>query len=98
MKKSDENALESIARNRFHDASYIGTDGEGGDHFWSMYHQAVVVIDGDDVETYELADTPFLTLGEWIDHTEAKRGEWDKLLIADSGMVNMIDTTVGVGA
>lgn len=98
MKKSDENALESIARNHFHDAQHIGTDGDCVSHIWSMYHQALVVIDGRDVETYKLADTTLSTFGDWTDHTEAKRGEWEELQVSSGGMVGMMDATVEVGA
>lgn len=98
IKKSDDNDFEAIARERFHDASFIGTDGEGDDHFWSIYHQAVVVSDGETVETVEFNNTPFSTLPEWLSYTERERGEWDKLLIADGGMVGMIDATVEIGA
>ncbi|MFC7071727.1 hypothetical protein ACFQJ7_09780 [Halovenus rubra] len=97
MKKSDENTLESIARELYHDAQYIGTDGDDAVHFWSLYHQAVVVID-DEMETYELADTPLSTLGDWTEHTEAKRGEWDELLVADGGMAGVINTAMEAGA
>ena len=97
MKKSDDNDLEGIARERFHDASFIRTDGEGDDHFWSIYHQAVVVSDGESVETVKLDDTPFSTLREWVKYTGRGRGEWGELLVS-GGMVGMIDASVEDGA
>ena len=98
MKELTADDNESIARELYHDAQYLGTDGEGAIHFWSIYHQAVVVIDGDEVDTYELADTPLSTLSEWTDHTEHKRGAWDELLVTDGGLLGTVATTVAGGA
>ncbi|RYJ08355.1 hypothetical protein ELS19_17540 [Halogeometricum borinquense] len=92
MKKSDDKRLESIAREQYHDACYLGTDGVGADHFWSIYHQAVVIVssDGEAVETVELENTPYETLGEWLDYTETERGEWETVLVADGGLPGMV--------
>ncbi len=98
MKKSDDNRLESIAREQYHDASYLGTDGAGADHFWSIYHRAVVIVssNGEAVETVELDNTPYETLEEWIDYTDTERGDWGTLLVADGGVPGMVASAVEV--
>ena len=98
MKESTADVKESIAREQYHDAQYLGTDGEGAVHFWSIYHQAVVVIDDNEVATYELADTPLSTLSEWTAHTKRKRGAWDELLVTDGGILGTVAATVAGGA
>ena len=74
------------ARKHFHDAQYLGTDGEGADHWWSIYHQSLVIFgsDGDAVETVKLAETPFSTLKGWTEYTKDERGEWQTLKVSRS--------------
>lgn len=71
------NRQERTAREHYHDATFVGVDGDGHAHYWSCYHQSVLVLDGDTVEFETvLADTPLSTLGEWMEHTRNKRGAW----------------------
>lgn len=64
-------------------AQYIGTDGEGVDHFWSIYEQTDYLVDGDagEIEVFALEDQPCPSLGTWCVHIRNKRGPWDELRV-----------------
>jgi len=76
-----------IAQDHYHDAFYVGTDAAGATHWFSLYHQAVVVIEADDVATVELpvsdGGDPIDDLGSWKRYTDAHRG-WEECLISES--------------
>jgi hypothetical protein len=74
-----------IARKHFHDASYVGLDDRGTTHWWSIYAQAVVLVDGGDVETIRTSDdsNPIDSLTDWKAYVAAERG-WRDCRIADS--------------
>jgi len=64
-----------IAHEHYHDAFYLGRDGRGCDHWWSIYHQAVVRFDPDgDVATLEFPAEKFLP--EYIATVRAEHDGW----------------------
>jgi hypothetical protein len=79
---------ESIARDHFHDADFLGTDHTGAAHYWSIYHQSIVVIQGDSHATVNLPvckDGHCITsLRDWIDYTERVRGGFTELRVSSS--------------
>jgi hypothetical protein len=76
-----------------HDALWIGIDGEEAVHYWSIYEQTVYVIEDGDVERWALADTPLATLGDWMAHTETKRGPWREASVS-SGIVADLEAAI----
>lgn len=85
--------LEARANEHAHDATYLGTDGDGAVHFWSIYHQLVIVFEtyGDlepetvAIPTYErTTDTTIEGLGDWCEYITATRGAWDELHVSAS--------------
>jgi len=76
---------ERTAREHYHDAIFALRDGAGAAHFWSRYHQAVVVIEAGETATVELPVTyadghTIETLGDWLEYTRAERGvEHDRI-------------------
>lgn len=92
MTDDDRRQQESIARDEFHDANYLGTDGRGATHWWSIYHQAVVVIDADAGETGTVdlpvrdGDTQLTTLRDWCEYTRRERG-WSELRVTGGSIV-----------
>jgi len=78
MQTDEPHAQERTARETYHDATFVLRDGHGADHFWSIYHQAVVVIDGDATATVDLPVTQdgqrIDTLGDWLEYTRSERG------------------------
>jgi len=53
---------------------FLGVDGANATHYWDGYEQAVVVIQDDEVAKVELSNTPFQTLSQWTEYTQAERG------------------------
>lgn len=83
------NSQERIARERYHDATFVGVDGDDAAHYWSRYHQAVVVLD-DETVTYEVSvpaeaddGTLVTNLREWIEYVRTRRG-WDHHRVGSS--------------
>lgn len=70
--------LRERAREHYHDAMFIIRDAAGAAHFWSRYHQAVVVIDGTELATVDLPvehdGETIDTAAGWLDYTRAERG------------------------
>lgn len=84
MTDYDINAQERTAREIYHDASFLGIDGEEAVHYWSIYNQSVVVIEADgEVSTFPLSETPCRNLSDWMAHTDRKRG-WETHRVASS--------------
>jgi len=80
---------ERIAREHYHDACFVGIDGDGGAHYWSIYHQTVLVLNGESV-AYDLAlpveaddGTPIRTLGEWHSYVFDRAG-WAHHRVSES--------------
>lgn len=93
MTTTNANPQERIARETYHDAQFIGEDADGGAHYWSVYNQAVVVIEPDHTtETYVLAETPLSSLADWMEHTRSKRG-WERTRVTGS-LIESIDHAV----
>jgi len=71
-------AQERTARETHHDAMFVIRDGHGADHFWSIYHQAVVVIEDSETATVDLPVTQngqrIDSLGDWLEYTRSERG------------------------
>jgi hypothetical protein len=69
---------ERIAREQCHDAMFVIRDGRGAAHYWSIYHQAVVVIEDGETATVDLPVSHdgqrIETLGDWLAYTRAERG------------------------
>lgn len=80
---------DALAREQCHDADYLGRDHEGVYHYWSIYHQTVVVIDVDerDLATVhipgETGDSGIAQLGDWVRYVDEERG-WTDVYFADS--------------
>lgn len=70
-----------------HDATLLGRDGSGVEHYWSIYSQTVIVHDGDDTATIALpaskGDVQVTELRDWVEHVETSRG-WERLLVSGS--------------
>lgn len=68
-KRTDRTACE-LARAEAHDAHLLGVDTDGDTHFWSIYHQSVVVVRDGETSTIELPvatdSQPLETLGDWV--------------------------------
>lgn len=62
-------------------AQYIGTDGAGVDHYWSIYQRTDYLVDDGEVQSWPLGETPCPTLGTWCVHVANKRGPWDELMV-----------------
>jgi hypothetical protein len=60
--------------------TYLGTDADGAVHYWSILDRRVIVVDGDDVATCDLADLR-RPLKHWREHTASERG-WTDCQIA----------------
>jgi len=71
-----------------HDAQYLGRDARGVHHFWSIYQQTVIVIDGDEEATIALpatnGETRIDDLGDWVDYVGDRRGDWKELYLTSS--------------
>lgn len=78
MSTNATNPYESIAREKTTQRpTFVGVDGDGAAHYWSSYEQTVVVVESEDITaTVQLEESPFISLGEWTEYTEEKRG-WD---------------------
>jgi len=85
--------LEARANEHAHDATYLGTDGDGAVHFWSIYHQLVIVFDDATDHDPELIAIPNYErstathigeLGDWCEYITATRGAWDELHVSAS--------------
>jgi hypothetical protein len=78
MPTNEPHAEERIARETYHDAQFALVDGSGAAHYFSRYHQAVVIVEGDQTATVELpvsADGHRIdSLGDWLAYTRAERG------------------------
>jgi len=74
MQPNETRTEKDIAQSECFDAWNVGTDADGASHFWSQYHETVIVIDDGDAETYDLAGTPCETLADWKRHVESQRG------------------------
>lgn len=72
-----------IAQQHCHDAWCVGVDSDGGSHFWSQYHQTVIVVNGTDADVFELGDTPCNTLGCWKQYVKEELG-WSDCRIGGS--------------
>jgi len=83
-----------IARKHFHDASFVGIDDRGTSHWWSIYAQAIVLVDGDGVETIRTSDdtNPIDSLGDWREYVAAERG-WQDCRIAGSLADHLAEAT-----
>lgn len=75
------NPQERTARERYHDALFVIRDGDGRAHYFSRYHQAVVVIAPDGGVDYDLtlpvrADdgTEIHDAGDWLAHVRERAG------------------------
>lgn len=71
---------ESIATEHHHDANLVLIDEEGREHYWSIYDQAVVVVDDDGVN-YDLSfpvrsddGSEIRNPGDWRGHVERRGG------------------------
>lgn len=54
--------------------NYVGTDGDGADHYHAPYEGRVwVVQDGEIVHEEDLAGRP---IDHWIDYVRSERGAW----------------------
>jgi hypothetical protein len=93
MNTEDTRVEETHDAELAHDAMRIGVDGEGVVHYWSIYEQTVYVIEDGGVEQWALADTPLDTLGDWMVHTETKRGPWQEARVS-SGIVADLEATI----
>jgi hypothetical protein len=72
---------EQAAQEQFHDAMYLGTDGAGADHWWSIYHQAIVVFEPDGTTlSFDFPESK--ELPKWIDRVGDERG-WETLRYTD---------------
>ena len=86
---TERNTRDDIATAECHDADYLGRDNNGVYHYWSIYHQTVVVIDTDtrEVATVRIpgdtGESDIEKLGDWVRYTDQKRG-WSELYWAES--------------
>ena len=80
-----------------HDPTYIGTDGSGADHYWSIYEQTAYVVENDDVKAWPLEETPLQTLGNWVDHVASQRGEWQELRVDRGDVVDHLVAALEAG-
>jgi len=76
MQSDAPHPQECTARQTYHDATFLGIDAEGAAHYWSPYHQAAVVVDDGNAETWPLAETPCRDLAQWAAHVGHRRG-WE---------------------
>jgi len=74
-----------------HDAQFIGTDGEGYDHYWSTYERTMTVLDGGDVDRVEHVGDRSLT--EWADFVAETRGEWAELRVSDQPLADALEVS-----
>jgi hypothetical protein len=70
-------------------ACYIGTDADGGVHYWSTYEQAAYVVDGGEIDTWAVVETPLETLGDWVEHVRTKRG-WRESRVVSGGLETLV--------
>lgn len=71
------------------DATPLGVDGEGYEHYLSPYRQTVYVLDSDgqlDREV-DVRGRSLSTYGEWVSRT---RGRWATWHCADNGLVDQL--------
>jgi len=73
-----------------HDALYIGTDGMGADHYWSIYEQTITVISDDEVELEQDVQDVGKTLGDWVDYVRSERGTWRECRVAASAVARVL--------
>lgn len=77
------------AQELFHDAIYFGTDGTGADHWWSIYHQAIVAFEANGnvlpIEFPELKE-----LSDWIEPIDEERG-WDELRYTEDAGEQLVE-------
>lgn len=74
MQANDTPTQKDIATEHCHDAWCVGIDADGASHFWSSYHETVIVVADADADVFNLDETPFGTLGDWKRHVDTKRG------------------------
>jgi hypothetical protein len=77
MLNDERSTLESIARDECHDAFFLGLDAEGTTHWWSPYHQTMVLVDGPDAVAtvpFRSDANDFSTLSDWDDYVADERG------------------------
>lgn len=83
--------LTARARRHAPDADYLGRDGTDATHFWSIYHQRVIVFhDGSthsiDVPARMTDGTRIDNLADWVDYID-RRHDWRELRIS-GGLVD----------
>ncbi|QLH76931.1 hypothetical protein HZS55_06320 [Halosimplex rubrum] len=90
MPSNDPTLQEGIAAQLAHDAHYLGTDGDGANHYWSQYERTVYVVNDDTVESWAFTETPMTTLTDWLTHVESKRGAWEDHRVGTGGVAAII--------
>lgn len=83
MQRNGTLTQKDIATEHCHDAWCVGIDTDGAAHFWSQYHETVIVVNGTDADVFALDETPCRTLDDWRRHVEHKRG-WTECRIGGS--------------
>jgi len=74
-----------------HDAQYLGTDGEGDDHYWSIYEQTVTVFDGDTGAVARVEHVGDRALSAWAAYVRSERGAWETLRLSDSPVADSLE-------
>jgi len=90
MQNNDTRTQKDIATEHCHDAWCVGIDADGASHFWSQYHETVIVVDGESADRFALDETPCATLSDWARHVANQRG-WADCRIGGSLVGDLAD-------
>lgn len=76
MTNYDATTEKRIANEHIRAPCYLGLDGGGAVHFYSLSSSKLCIVDGQDYVTVDYVNVADGSLHEWARMTQTKRGAW----------------------